>query len=225
MILPILVDHPRFLLINKPAGLSFHREGEVPGVLELLRAQTGNEDLHAVHRLDAMTSGLLLIAKGVAAARDFGALFASRQMRKYYLALAERSPKKKQGSIVGDMQKGRNGSWRLLPTRHEPAYTQFFSAGLGNGLRLFLVRPLTGRTHQIRVALKSLGSPILGDLRYAGAAADRGYLHAYALAFELDGRQHAYRCLPDEGVHWQTPACQAGLARFADPAQLAWPAP
>lgn len=221
--LTLLADHPRFLLIDKPAGLSFHREDEVPGVLDLLREQTGLEALHAVHRLDRLTSGLLLVAKGAESAALFGELFSQRQIGKYYLALSDRAPKKKQGGINGDMEKGRNGSWRLMQRQDDPARTQFFSAGLGNGLRAFVLRPLTGRTHQLRVAMKALGSPILGDGRYAGSPADRVYLHAFALQFMLDGEQLVFHCPPSVGEHWQSPEWEAVLRRFTNPWSLTWP--
>ncbi|QDQ27405.1 TIGR01621 family pseudouridine synthase [Chitinimonas arctica] len=220
-VLPILAEDPRFILINKPAGLSFHTEADCPGVLAVLRAQTGLSDLHAVHRLDQLTSGLLLFARGPEAAAQFGALFAERRISKHYLALSDRSPKKKQGLISGDMQKGRNGSWRLLPSRQDPATTRFYSSGLGNGLRLFLLRPLTGRTHQLRVALKSLGSPILGDSRYAGSPADRAYLHAYTLEFGLGDDIFRFVCPPEQGEHWQTEACRQSVHGFAEPWALA----
>ncbi|GLR15141.1 RNA pseudouridine synthase [Chitinimonas prasina] len=221
--LTLLADEPHFILIDKPAGQSFHREGEQRGVLELLREQTGVGELHAVHRLDQLTSGLLLVAKGAEAAADFGQLFAQRQIRKYYLALSDRAPGKKQGTLSGDMEKGRNGSWRLLQSRQDPAVTQFFTAGVGNGQRAFIVRPLTGRTHQIRVALKALGSPILGDVRYGGSEADRGYLHAYALEFSLGETHYRYACPPREGEHWHSPGGQLAFGRFAEPWCLAWP--
>ncbi|GAB3242200.1 pseudouridine synthase family protein [Chitinimonas naiadis] len=221
--LSLLADHTSFLLVNKPADLNFHREDNEAGLLELLREQTGHDNLHAVHRLDRLTSGLLLVAKGPQAAARFGELFSSRQIGKYYLALSDRNPKKKQGGISGDMEKGRNGSWRLLNRQDDPARTQFFTAGLGNGLRGFILRPLTGRTHQLRVAMKALGSPILGDSRYAGSPADRGYLHAYALAFVLDGEAFRFVCPPDVGEHWQTAECQDVLRRFTNPWTLAWP--
>jgi tRNA pseudouridine32 synthase/23S rRNA pseudouridine746 synthase len=217
--LTLIADHPAFVLINKPPGLACHRDrdGE-PAVLDVLRAQTGIADLHLVHRLDKLTSGLLLVAKGDEAAAALSARFADRRMQKYYLALSDKAPKKKQGTLAGDMVKGRNGSWRLLADRLDPAVTQFFSAGLGGGRRLFLVKPLTGRTHQIRVALKALGSPILGDARYGGAASDRGYLHAYALAFDLQGEAFRFICPPSEGAHWP-----AALGDFADPLSQPWP--
>lgn len=222
----VVADTADFLLVDKPAGMSFHRDGDTFGVLDWVRSQTGLENLHPIHRLDRITSGLLMFAKGADAAAELSALFATHAMRKYYLALADRSPKKKQGTVRGGMEKGRNGSWRFTPIATPgalPAATQFFCCGLGNGLRLFLLRPLTGRTHQIRVAMKSLGSPILGDARYAGEASDRGYLHAYALEFSLCGETFRYVCPPKAGEHWHTSACQSALMRYTEPWSLAWP--
>ena len=121
------------------------------------------------------------------------------------------------------MEKGRGGSWKLVREGGQLASTQFFSYGLGAGLRLFLLRPRTGRTHQLRVALKSLGSPILGDSRYAGSEADRGYLHAYAIEFKLAGNTHQYICPPTLGLHFQSPECQAQLHQLKAPWDLAWP--
>jgi tRNA pseudouridine32 synthase/23S rRNA pseudouridine746 synthase len=65
--------------------------------------------------------------------------------------------------------------------------------------RLYLVEPKTGKTHQIRVALKSLGCAILGDKRYKGADADRCYLHAFSLSFSWQGQVMKFQCEPIEG--------------------------
>ncbi len=219
----ILNDEPGFLLVDKPPGLPCHRDGDEEGVLDVVRRQTALPDLHLVHRLDKSTSGLLLLARGVEAAAALGERFANHAIQKYYLAISDRVPKKKQGTVAGDMAASRNGSWKLLPTRHNPAVTQFFSAGTSEGGRLFLAKPLSGRTHQIRVALKSLGSPILGDDRYGGAAADRCYLHAYALAFELGGKSYAFRCPPSVGEYWQKPGIITALNKFDVPWSLQWP--
>jgi len=86
----------------------------------------------------------------------------------------------------------RNGSWKLLRSVENPAVTQFFSFGLTPGLRLYLLKPHTGKTHQLRVALKSLGVPLLGDTRYGADKSDRAYLHAWQLAFELDGKSYQF---------------------------------
>jgi tRNA pseudouridine32 synthase/23S rRNA pseudouridine746 synthase len=111
-------------------------------------------------------------------------MFENRNVEKYYFAISDRKPKKKQGLIKGDMQKARRGDLKLLKTLENPAITQYFSASIAPGLRLFICKPYTGKTHQIRVALKSQGAPILGDSRYGGTTASRMHLYSYALCFE-----------------------------------------
>lgn len=73
-----------------------------------------------------MTSGLLLVARSADAAAALGQALAARQVEKFYLALSDRSPRKKQGWVIGDMERSRRASWKLLPTRQDPAVTQFF---------------------------------------------------------------------------------------------------
>ncbi|WP_432452037.1 TIGR01621 family pseudouridine synthase [Agarivorans sp. QJM3NY_29] len=189
--LVLVAEHPDFLVLNKPCGLNFHTEDGALGLVELAKLQFAMP-LWPVHRLDKLTSGLLLLAKTKQAASEFQELFSQGQVDKYYLAIASAKPKKKQGLIKGDMLKARNGSWKLAKTTNKPAITQFFSYAVQAKRRLFLLKPRTGRTHQLRVALKSLGSPILGDQRYAGEAAARGYLHAYALHFVWHGEPQSF---------------------------------
>jgi tRNA pseudouridine32 synthase/23S rRNA pseudouridine746 synthase len=101
------------------------------------------------------------------------------------------------------MEKGRNGSWLLTRTHTNPAVTQFLSCALETeqkeAKRLYLIKPKTGKTHQIRVALKSIGCPILGDIRYKGAASDRCYLHAIALSFNWKTQAFSFTALPKQG--------------------------
>ncbi|QLG86988.1 TIGR01621 family pseudouridine synthase [Chitinibacter bivalviorum] len=221
----IIASHDDFILINKPAGLDFHQNETQDSLIDLVRAQTGLAELYTVHRLDKMTSGLLLLARSSESARYFSTLFAEHRIQKYYLALSDKKPSKKQGKIRGGMEKGRNGSWKLVREGGQLAITQFFSYGLGNGERLFLLKPLTGRTHQLRVAMKSLGSPIIGDERYAGRPADRGYLHAYAIAFDFYGNTHQYICTKLSGSHFQSTALATQLETLSSPWQLDWPQP
>ncbi|MBV8045731.1 MAG: TIGR01621 family pseudouridine synthase [Paludibacterium sp.] len=192
---------PRFFVIDKCPGVSFHRQDEEPGLIELARAELG--DMWPVHRLDRMTSGLMLLARSPDMARQLSTALAERRIDKRYLALSDRKPAKKQGWVRGDMEKGRGGSWRLLASRDNPAVTHFHSVSLAPGLRVFFLKPLTGRTHQLRVALKSLGAPIIGDERYhpaGGEPADRGYLHAWQLRFQLEDEPFAFQCVPQEGT-------------------------
>lgn len=218
----IAYEHPDFLVAIKPAGLSFHQEDGEAGFVEVLRQALDDMPLWPVHRLDKLTSGLLLFAKSAEAARYFGEAFAEHRINKYYLALSDKKPSKKQGWIKGAMEKGRGGSWRLCREGELKATTQFFSYGdIQTGKRLFVLRPLSGRTHQLRVALKSLGSPILGDERYGGTPADRGYLHAWALDFDYQGEQQQILLAPETGLAFQR--IEAQLAEISAPWDLAWP--
>lgn len=192
-------------------------------LLRLMQQQHGLSALHLCHRLDTPTSGIMVLARHAHAAAVFGELFAARRMQKYYLALTCKKPKKKQGSIIGDMQKRRAGQWMLCPTTHHPAITQFFSYGLEEGIRLALVKPLTGKTHQIRVAMKSLGSPILGDTLYGGVESDRCYLHAWGLTFEYLGQRVSCFAPPQQGDWFQRPVFTQWLAQPPDVEQLPWP--
>lgn len=214
--------HPQFYVIHKAPGVSFHREDDAPGLMDALRDGLQDDALWPVHRLDRITSGLIVVARSQAAAAELGAAFAGREVEKYYLALSDAKPARKQGLIKGDMDKGRGGAWKLCKSAANPAVTQFFSHSLAPGLRLFVLRPRTGKTHQLRVAMKSLGAPILGDALYGGSAADRGYLHANALAFTLAGEQHRFVCPPQWGERWPQDALVGYLAANP-PAGLPWP--
>ncbi|WP_319557619.1 pseudouridine synthase [Thiomicrorhabdus sp.] len=240
----IIFENADFLIVDKPQGISMQletcgekteRDGgsssddevfttpavDQDGVLWRLKQQLGYSELYPVHRLDKMTSGLLIVGKTVAAAREFQELFSQHLVQKYYLALSDKKPKKKQGLIQGDMVRARRGSYKLAPSRNNPASTRFISHSVMPGLRLFLLKPLSGKTHQLRVALKSISAPIIGDERYHHAELarqwDRGYLHAYALSFEWKGQLHQWVLPPKEGKEflrseifeildaWQTP--------------------
>ena len=184
--LNVMFDHDDFVVVNKSNGIQMHQADGDYAILPLMK-HIGFSELHLVHRLDADTSGLMILAKHANTAAKFGVLFQERLINKYYLAISSFKPKKKQGHVLGDMRKVRNGNYALCRSTDNPAYTQFMSQSLvfdqGNNKRLFILRPLTGKTHQLRVALKSLGSPILGDKRYTNDQEDRMYLHAFCISF------------------------------------------
>lgn len=211
------------LVAYKKPGASFHSETGSAGFFETLRQREGLDELYPVHRLDRVTSGLVVMARTAAANRELCQQFAQRQCEKFYLALSAKKPLKKQGCVAGDMQPARDGNWRLLRSHMHPAITRFYSRSLCPGRRLFVVKPLTGKTHQIRVALKSLGAPILGDSRYGGAAADRTYLHAYSLGFTLAGQFLRFTEAPREGEFFMDGQLQSALATMTPPWEHLWP--
>lgn len=213
-----------FVVINKASGVSVHRDQAECGLVMQVERDLGCK-LWLVHRLDRITSGLLVLARSAADCAALAERFRQREVNKFYLALSDRKPVKKQGQVIGDMARGRRGSWKLLRSRENPAITEFYSCSGGSGVRVLLCKPFSGQTHQIRVALKSVGAPIIGDPIYHEAqtpAPDRGYLHAWQLAFELGGQHYRYRAEPLQGELFQRPeVCQA-MAHWGDAWALVW---
>ena len=198
----IVYRHSDFIIIYKPAGLSVHKDEEEIGLTHYVARQLGVSQVWLVHRLDKVTSGLLILALNKNAARELSSLFAEHLIHKTYIALSDAKPKKKQGKIIGDMQKSRRGAWKLCQSKENPAITQFTSFSIKPHLRLFVLHPKTGKTHQLRVAMKSLGSPILGDELYGNKnhQVERTYLHAYQLDFIYQGTEFKIQHLPIQGA-------------------------
>lgn len=221
----IVAEQPGFLVVHKGPGLDVHDCDGVPGLCSVVRSQTGLP-VFPVHRLDKPTSGLLLLATDRSMAARLAGLFRERTISKYYVALTDLKPARKQGLVCGDMARSRRGSWKLLRTCVHPARTRFLSWSVRPGLRLVVLRPLTGRTHQLRVAMKSLGSPIVGDTLYHACTADRPdrlYLHAHTLRFTLDGREHVYACPPRQGELFVGTDVEGLLRKLGPLQELPWP--
>lgn len=210
--IPVVFQHTDFIVINKPSGVSVHDKNEELGIVSLLKRQLSttelfseklnSPDLWLVHRLDKVTSGCLLLAKNADAASQLGIEFQNRRVQKYYLALCDKKPKKRQGSVIGDLKKVRDGKWILARTNTNPSVTHFFDKGFEDGLRLQILKPYTGQTHQLRVVMNSLGATILGDEHYGGSSADRTYLHAWQLQFTFNSQRFYIQCLPEQGRHF-----------------------
>lgn len=226
----IIFNHPDFVVIDKPPGVSVHKDDQTISFIARLKQQLNEPQLFLVHRLDKITSGLLVLAKSPEANSQLSSAFQHRSIEKYYIALTDKRPSKKQGLVKGDMVRSRRSTWKLARTTHNPAISQFFSYGNANGLRLFIIKPHTGKTHQIRVALKSLGSPIIGDTLYYPdsehtpcAPIDRGYLHAFALRFSYQNQHIQLNCMPTSGQLFTTADVQQQLTQLSAPWALQWP--
>jgi tRNA pseudouridine32 synthase/23S rRNA pseudouridine746 synthase len=223
----LVYENDDFIVINKQCDVNFHSEDGAFGVVVAAEKALACK-LYSVHRLDKMTSGLLLLAKSAQIAAQLAALFANRQIQKYYLAISDKKPKKKQGLIKGGMQKSRRSMWKLTKQNNNLAITQFFSYSLGDGKRLFVIKPHTGKTHQIRVALKSIGSAICGDPLYAEKALDarqydRAYLHAYQIEFSLNNQNFSFKAPAESGALFKGDCCVKLLQEIGSAADLAWP--
>ena len=121
------------------------------------------------------------------------------------------------------MKKVRDGKWMLESSDTAVAISQFFSFSIYPGIRLFLVKPLTGKTHQIRVALKSIGSPILGDELYKGTSSDRTYLHAYCIRFNYQEQPICIMCPPNKGDVFVSDNTKQQISSLVSPWTLKWP--
>jgi len=223
----IVAEEPGFLVINKDPGLDFHDCAGQPGLCSRVRGWLG-QPVYAVHRLDKATSGVLLLAKSRDCAAALASLFRERSIEKYYIALSDLVPRKKQGVVQGDMVRSRRGSWKLIRSFTRPAKTRLLSWSVRPGLRLFVLKPLTGRTHQLRVAMKSLGAPILGDVLYHPIVPDwpdRMYLHAHTLRFSLGGKTFSYACAPTIGSMFLEERTMRVLESLGPLESLPWPVP
>ena len=203
--LSIFSEEEDFFVVEKPCGLACHGPDAV-NLVGLLKDQKLEPFL--CHRLDKETSGLMLVAKSKTSANTFRELFLQNKIQKYYLAVSEKRGKKKQGTIKGEMKTTRSGSWGIEESSTPNAITQFFSFGNSNAAspaRLFVIKIYGGKTHQIRVALKANGSPILGDQRYAATTSKKNpfvnnaaplHLHAYKLMFNYAGKEYCFISKP-----------------------------
>ena len=166
-----------------------------------------------VHRLDKATSGVMVVAKTQASFEQLKKSFQEHRMRKTYYALVSGVPKNKKGTIdapigitSGSLKRSVHSSKMAKPAVTE--YSVLKNIGGGTGAErcaLLKVNPKTGRTHQIRVHLASIGHPILGDALYGtktsrAIAAPRLMLHAATLEFSDDsGRRFAFEApIPDD---------------------------
>ena len=212
-----------FIIVNKLNKRGFHDTDHELGLFNLVKQEQNLSCLYPVHRLDKVTTGLLIMAKSLDAAQYFQRQFEQKSINKLYLALSDKKPKKKQGLIIGDMAKARRGAWKLSRTQSNPAITQFFSYSPIPGKRLFLLNPHTGKTHQLRVALNSLGAPIIGDVLYGGTQDEATYLHAFAISFTLKGAQYEYVSKPTKDF-WVANEVAAFIEEnFSAPFNIKWP--
>lgn len=224
----VLVEHNEdYVIIAKAPGVDVHRDGDEAGISEKVSVALGLDKLYLVHRLDKVTSGLMVLAKRADVCAHLAELFKAREVSKFYLAVSAKKPKKKQGWIIGDMERSRRGSWKLTSGKQNPAVTQFFSKPLQPGFRAFLLKPSTGKTHQLRVALKSIGAPICGDPLYddseVASKEERTYLHAYGLSFIWQGELKRYRVWPTQGEHYCSDLFLALKSEWGAPEDLTWP--
>lgn len=194
----VLHEDPHVLVLNKPAGLSSQggriRAHTLDDLLWAFARSNGKRP-ELVHRLDRDTSGVILAAKTKPAAGFLGKALAARRFRKTYVALVAAAPEPRSGEIQAALRReeiGREAYVRVCAEDHpdaRPALSRYRTLSESPDAALVELEPVTGRMHQLRVHLASIGRPIAGDVRYGGAlrlgggAVSRLMLHARALSF------------------------------------------
>lgn len=186
----VIYKDSNILVLNKPSGIavqggtntSFH----IDGMLEALEFEL-EEKPKLVHRIDKDTSGLLVLARNRTYADLLTSAFRDHQLPKTYLALVKGAPKQKSGKIDAPLEK--SGEKVVINQDGKSAITTYEVLDeLGDKFALLAASPLTGRTHQIRAHLESIGVPIVGDDKYFGRErqrftnlSDKLHLHAYKI--------------------------------------------
>ncbi|MBU2984031.1 23S rRNA pseudouridine(955/2504/2580) synthase RluC [Saccharophagus degradans] len=202
----VIADEPGYLVVNKPAGLAVHGgSGVTLGLIEALRqAFPQYSYLELVHRLDRDTSGCILVAKKRSMLRYLQELFrGEKRIHKRYLALViGRWPSRRNLVDAPLLRKELQSGERIVRVSLDgkPSKTEFnVVQRFGESATLVEARPITGRTHQIRVHAQHQGHPLVGDPKYGNEVFDlsvkklgvnRLFLHAAGLSFKnADGEQ------------------------------------
>ncbi len=185
------------IVLNKPPGLAVQGGSKttrhVDGLLDCLQGDNP-ERPKLVHRLDKDTSGVLVIARSSAAAKSLTESFRNRRTSKIYWALVVGRPERTEGTVNAPLDKepGTRGERMMVADKGKKAVTDFYV--MDSALRStswVAFKPVTGRTHQIRVHATVLDTPIVGDGKYGGKAAflDGAVskkLHLHARSIEID---------------------------------------
>jgi|GEM_PF-12018 23S rRNA pseudouridine1911/1915/1917 synthase len=193
----ILYEDNDVLVVDKPPGLSVHPSpGHPKGTLvnALLAHYPNLENVGdklrpgIVHRLDANTSGVLVVARTDKAHRDITKQFKERSTRKTYIAVVLGYPNPSEGIIEAPIGRSTRNRTRMeISGSGREATTHYRTLQHYKGYTMLEIKPETGRTHQIRVHLSSIGHPIAGDLIYGGKSTllSRQFLHASTLEIKL----------------------------------------
>lgn len=186
----VIYKDKNIIALNKPSGLAVqggtNTFRHVDGLLEALKFEN-DEKPKLVHRIDKDTSGLLLLARNRKYADILTKAFREHKLPKTYLALVRGCPDKLEGTINCALEKV--GEKMIVSKSGQKAITEYKVLDkAAKKYALVEAKPLTGRTHQIRAHLESIGTPILGDDKYFGEkrfrlneVADKLYLHSYKI--------------------------------------------
>lgn len=198
--IPVLYEDNDVIVVNKPSGVLTHSKGALnlePTVASFIKDKLTDRTLTGdragiVHRLDRGTSGVLICAKSLSALKYLQNQFATRKTSKTYLAIVEGLPNPPEGRIDIPIARNPKNPKTFMPSNAgKPAQTSYktirqFDIG-GKKVCLVQLTPVSGRTHQLRIHMKQIGHPIVGDSFYGNDfdSVDRLMLHAWRLEVTL----------------------------------------
>jgi RluA family pseudouridine synthase len=209
----ILHEDEHLLVVDKPAGMPVLPDGwekDAPYLVKSLEEEYGK--MFIVHRLDKITSGVMVFARDAETHRALSIQFENHQAEKVYHAIVQGDPKWDEKTARHPLRANVGHKHRTMVDNKngKPAETRCrvlkrFQARPEEGrveAGLIEARPITGRTHQVRVHAYALGYPLLGDTLYGAEATDviaRPALHAYALTIEINGKRVTFKApYPDD---------------------------
>ncbi len=190
--LPLLHEDGWLVAVNKPAGVASQpprqrRQGEL-SVHEILALQLAHRhgrrrDPLLIHRLDRLTTGVMVFALQREASRALARAWHDAAVEKRYLVVAAGVPPRRRLTVTAAIARdpARPDTFRVHRSGR-PARTDIVLLAAAHGFSLLEVRPLTGRTHQVRVHLAHAGCPVAGDSRYGSGGVPRPFLHAWRLS-------------------------------------------
>lgn len=186
----ILYEDSNIIAVNKPEGISSITENDTKlDSLHSLLEKKLNGKLFVVHRLDKEVSGVILFAKNSRTHKYINDQFADRKVKKYYTAVVHGTIKENDGVVKKPIREFGSGRMGIDDRKGKPSETKFKVVKRFRDYTLLELNPSTGRRHQLRVHLYSIGHPIVGDIRYGEKVIQEKFsrilLHAKSLEFQL----------------------------------------
>lgn len=214
--LEVIHENNDYIVVNKTAGLISEKSPYETVTVETqvfnhLLKQKRKPYIGIIHRLDRVTSGVLILAKKKSILVDFNNLFSSRKVQKTYLAIVKNKPAKNKGNLVDFLIKNtKEKRAEIVRTKSKDSLNCMLSyqvMGKNDFGYLLEIKPKTGRFHQIRAQLANIGLPIIGDAKYGS---DQEYLplsiclHAWKLTYEVSGSKesHTFEAQVPKNVFW-----------------------
>ena len=192
--LEILYDDENLIAINKHEGIASIKENDTTkDSIHSLLEKKYSKKFFIVHRLDKEVSGVILFAKNAVTHKMLNKQFAGRTVKKSYLALVYGNVDKNEGSITKAIREFGSGRMGVDEKNGKPSSTNFKILKRFKEYTLLELNPSTGRRHQLRVHLYSIGHSIVGDSRYGDKETQKNFprimLHAQSIKFDLRERK------------------------------------